>query len=189
MNLVEKLKECKEKNQNARVTFAKFGTTSWEKLTTPFIKVSEEEVTVLIMNWVANRNKYKERPIQIRIRDMVDKKIYNIQLTRPFRKTIRISRMSVCASLEKPYDWPEDTAYINLTRNKLDVALYRAYVKDNLSVLNYRVMEFVNKLQRYQRSKRSIRKTLLAYGDKDWTNYARPLEQLSEEEITILILN
>lgn len=50
-------------------------------------------------------------------------------------------------------------------------------------------MEFVYKLQRYQRNKRSIRKTLLEYGTKDWTNYARPMEQLSEEEITTLILN
>jgi len=50
-------------------------------------------------------------------------------------------------------------------------------------------MEFVYKLQRYQRNKRSIRKTLLEYWTKDWTNYARPIEQLSEEEITTLILN
>jgi len=50
-------------------------------------------------------------------------------------------------------------------------------------------MEFVNKLQRLQRNKTSVRKTLLAYGDKDWSNHATPLERLSEEEIATLIFN
>jgi len=50
-------------------------------------------------------------------------------------------------------------------------------------------MEFVNKLRQHQQNKRSIRKTLLKYGTKDWTNFARPLNQLSEEEVTTLIIN
>jgi len=50
-------------------------------------------------------------------------------------------------------------------------------------------MEFVNKLRRFQRNQTSIRKTLLEYGTRDWTNFARPLNQLSAEEVTTLILN
>jgi len=50
-------------------------------------------------------------------------------------------------------------------------------------------MEFVNKLREYQKNKKSIRKTLLEYGTKDWTNYSRPLKQLSDEEVATLILN
>jgi len=49
-------------------------------------------------------------------------------------------------------------------------------------------MEFVNKLRRFQQNQTSIRKTLLKYGTRDWTNFARPLNQLSEE-VTTLILN
>jgi len=58
-----------------------------------------------------------------------------------------------------------------------------------MNILNYRVMEFVNKLRRFQRNKTSIKKTLLEYGTREWTNFARPLNQLSEEEVTTLILN
>ena len=50
-------------------------------------------------------------------------------------------------------------------------------------------MDLVNKLRKHQQNKRSIRKALLAYGNKNWTNYARPLSQLDEEEIVTLILN
>ena len=50
-------------------------------------------------------------------------------------------------------------------------------------------MEFVNKLRRFQRNKTSVRKTLLKYGTRNWTNFAKPLNQLSEEEVTTLILN
>jgi len=50
-------------------------------------------------------------------------------------------------------------------------------------------MEFVNKLYQFQRNRRSVRKALLEYGNKDMNNSIKPLTQLSEEEITVLILN
>jgi len=50
-------------------------------------------------------------------------------------------------------------------------------------------MEIVNKFRQYQRNKKSVRKTLLEYGTRDWTNFTRPLSQLSEEEVATLILN
>jgi len=50
-------------------------------------------------------------------------------------------------------------------------------------------MEFVNKLRRFQRNKTSVRKTLLEYGTRERINFARPLNQLSEEEVITLILN
>jgi len=50
-------------------------------------------------------------------------------------------------------------------------------------------MEFVNKLYRLQRERRSVRKTLLKYGTQELSNYTKPLADLSEEEITTLILN
>jgi len=54
---------------------------------------------------------------------------------------------------------------------------------------NFRTMEFVNKLYQFQRNRRSVRRTLLEYGNKDTNNSTKPLIQLSEEEITVLILN
>jgi len=54
---------------------------------------------------------------------------------------------------------------------------------------DYRMMEFIIKLRQFQRTKRSVRKTLLQYGDKNFSNYSKPLLQLSEGEITTLIFN
>jgi len=50
-------------------------------------------------------------------------------------------------------------------------------------------MEIVNKLHQLQRNRKSARKTLLEYGNKDTDNSTKPLIQLSEEEITVLIIN
>jgi len=51
MNLIDKLKACKEMDSTIRTTFARFGATDWKMFSTPFANLSEPEVMALLMIW------------------------------------------------------------------------------------------------------------------------------------------
>jgi len=48
-------------------------------------------------------------------------------------------------------------------------------------------MEFINELWKLKRAGRSVRKTLLRYGNHNGDKYEKPLSQLTEQEVTTLI--
>jgi len=104
-----------------RTTFAKYGATNWQKFSTPFEKLSEEEVMALLMNWTA-KPKCRGTVIQIRIREVTDQEVYELWIKKKSKGRLRITQMEKRGYLKTRmlYKWDSTTTYNNLTRTKLN---------------------------------------------------------------------
>jgi len=110
---------------------------------------------------------------------------------------MQVTKIEKCRNQDVMYVWPRKLVYANLRTCGLIKAikdgdrLARVHCADKLDTrrLSFGPMEFIKKLRQIQVAKRSVRKILLQYGNKDSSNYGKPLLQLSVEEITTLILN
>jgi len=114
INLVEMFRHAKRWHKNAYLITDRFGTTTWETLSKPMIRLSEAENVALLLNWLTRANRGWFRRLLISIRDKKDKQIYVIWFSKPTKRTIRVEKIKRCVHTDILYVWSE-----KLTYNKL----------------------------------------------------------------------
>jgi len=127
MNLIDKLKACKEMNSTIRTTFAKFGATDWKTFFTPLANLNESEVMALLMNWVTRTTAKNVEGLKLRLRDVTDQEVYEIWIKKP-KGHMRIMKIKKCEYLKTKllYNWTPATTYNNLTRSKVHYSMISA---------------------------------------------------------------
>ena len=127
MNLIDKIKACKEMDSTIRTTFARFGATDWKTFSTPLANLSEPEVMALLMNWVTKTTTKNVKNLKLRLSDTNDQEVYEIWIKKP-KGQMRIARMEKCEYLKTKilYDWTSTTTYNNLTKAKIKYSMVRA---------------------------------------------------------------
>ena len=136
-NLVEMLRHAKVWHKNAYLIIAKFGTTRWETLSRPMIRLTEEENVALLLNWLnrANRSWFKVLPISIRNEE--DKQKYVFWFSKPAKPTERVEKIKRCVHNDVLYDWPEELTYNKLKTQNIISSVCRKcfFVKDEKKII------------------------------------------------------
>jgi len=101
MDLITKLRNYKDWGLTVRPIFSKFGVTDWKTLSVPFEKLSEMEVTNLLMNWATKAN-FKGNPVKLRLRDTVNQEVYEIWIKKSLAG-MNITRMERSNHLKHNY--------------------------------------------------------------------------------------
>jgi len=104
--------------KSVRRLLGSFGVTKWSMFTEPLIKLREDEVIALLLNWITQELPIGQT-ITLRIMDDHNEEVYNLTL-KTRKGCIFVAALRKREDLEGKllYYWPYEANYMNITVSK-----------------------------------------------------------------------